>query len=414
MIRHRWIAPLLSSVLLVISTVAGFASDWPQWRGINRDGRVAEFSPPKVWPNSLKEQWRVTVGVGHASPVIANGKIYIFARQDEAEVLMALDAATGKELWRSAQSIAYTMNEAATGHGKGPKSTPVISNGNVCTLGISGVLSCHDAATGKLKWRKEFSRVYQNTSPLYGTSMSPVIDNGLLIAHVGGQDKGALTAFDLESGTVKWSNDSDGPAYSSPIIVTLAGVKQLVTALQKSFVGVDLASGKILWQLPAKTEYDTNSVTAVSYKDMIVFARENLGLSAIRIAKEGERLAPKEVWTNREVELYMNSPVVQGDVLFGLSTKQKGQFFAVNADTGKTIWLGPGRMGENAAILNLAGKAMLLLTNDASLVVHPVTGSSYAPIAKYTVASSPTWAHPLVIGNRVLIKDETSLISLVI
>jgi outer membrane protein assembly factor BamB len=359
----------------------------------------------------LKEEWRVTVGVGHSSPVLANGRIYVFARQGEEEVLLCLDAVSGKEIWRASQTIAYEMNPAAMGHGKGPKSTPVVSGGNVCTFGISGVVSCYDTGTGKLKWRREFSKLYPNTSPLYGTAMSPVIDNGLLIAHVGGPDKGALTAFDVETGAVKWSNDADGPAYASPIILTLAGVRQLVTFMQKDFVGVDAATGKLLWKIPAKSEYDTNSVTAVAYKDMVVFAREGQGLTAIRVAKDGAGLVPKEVWNNKENELYMSTPVLLGNMLFGLSVRQKGQFFAIEADTGKTVWQGPGRMGENAAILNLGGQALLMLTNEANLIIQPVSAKNYAPVAKYTVAGSPTWAHPIVFGRRILVKDESTLIS---
>ncbi|HUS12008.1 MAG TPA: PQQ-binding-like beta-propeller repeat protein, partial [Pyrinomonadaceae bacterium] len=316
------------------------AQDWPQWRGPKRDGAVAaRFAE---WPKALKEQWKVTVGVGHASPVVADGKIYVFARQGEEETLLSLDAATGKELWKSSQPISYKMHEAATSHGKGPKSTPVVSNGSVFTLGISGVLSAHDARTGKVKWRHEFSKQYPNTSPLFGTAMSPIIDRGLLIAHVGGPDKGALTAFDIETGAVKWTNDMDGPAYSSPIVVTLAGVRQLVTFMQKDFVGVDAATGKLLWKLPAKTQYDENTVTAISYKDMLIFSREGQGLSAIRLAKQGNEIVPQEVWNNKENTLYLSTPVLQGNTLFGFSILKKGQFFALDADTGKTIWQGPG------------------------------------------------------------------------
>jgi outer membrane protein assembly factor BamB len=245
--------------------------------------------------------------------------------------------------------------------------------------------------------------------------MSPVVDNGVLIAHVGGHDKGALTAFDLETGTVKWSNDIDGPAYSSPIVVTLAGVRQVVTLTQKNIVGVDAATGKLLWKLPAKSEYDTNSVTAIAHRDMLILSREQDGLTAIRLEKQGGEIVPREVWTNKENFLYMSSPVMQSSqagLLLGFSVLKKGQFFALDVDTGKTLWQGPGRIGENAAILNLGGGTFLALTNDANLIVLPLNAKEYAPAAQYTVANSPTWAHPVVLGNRILIKDETTLRSL--
>ena len=401
----------LLTLVTVLAITNSVAADWPQWRGPNRDALVTDAALPPAWPKTLKEEWRVTVGLGHSSPVMSNGRLYVFARQGEDEVLLSLDAATGKEIWRSSQPVAYEPHEAAKGHGKGPKSTPVVSGGSVCTFGISGTISCHDTRTGKLKWRREFSKLYPRTSPLFGTAMSPVVDNGLLIAHVGGHDKGALTAFDVESGEVKWANDADGPAYASPIIVTLAGVRQVVTFMQKDVVGIDAATGKSLWKIPAKSQYDENAATAVSYKDMVVFSREGQGLTAIRLAKEGAALVPQEVWNNKENQLYMNTPVLLGNTLYGLSARQKGQFFAIDADTGKTIWQSPGRMGENAAILNLGGHVLLMLTNEANLIVQPAASKAYAPLVQYSVATSPTWAHPLVFGRRIIIKDESSLIS---
>jgi outer membrane protein assembly factor BamB len=408
MISYKSFALLLCSAFLSVTTAA---QDWSQWRGPNRNANVSDASIPQAWPKTLKEEWRVPVGIGHSSPVVANGRIYVFARQGEEEVLLCLDAITGKEIWRSAQAIAYQMHPAAVGHGKGPKSTPVINNGNVYTFGISGVLSCHDARTGKLKWR-EFSKQYPSTSPLFGTAMSPLIDSGLLIAHVGGHDKGALTAFDPETGAIKWSNEVDGPAYSSPIVVTLAGVRQVVTSTQGNVIGVDVTTGKLLWKLPAKSQYDENSVTAIAFKGMVIFSREGQGLTAIRLERHDSGFVPTEAWNNKENHMYLNSPVLQGNTLFGLSALKKGQFFALDADTGKTLWQGPGRMGENAAILNLGGKVLLLLINDGNLVVLPANAKEYLPAAQYTVATSPTWAHPVVIGRRILVKDQTSLISL--
>ena len=145
---------------------------------------------------------------------------YVFARQGEEETLLCLDAATGKELWRSSQPISFEMHPAATAHGKGPKSTPVVNNGSVYTLGISGVLSAHDARTGKLKWRHEFSKQYPKD---LARPMAPPcrqsLTTDLVIAHVGGENKGARSSLSTpETGAVKWTNDMDGPAYASPIL----------------------------------------------------------------------------------------------------------------------------------------------------------------------------------------------------
>jgi outer membrane protein assembly factor BamB len=398
------------AIILALTTLHVAASDWAQWRGANRDGRTSDFNAPAVFPKTLKEEWRATVGVGHSSPVVVDGRVFEFARQGEEEAAMSFDLATGKQLWRASYVVAYTMNEAAVGHGKGPKSTPVVSSGRLYTLGITGVLSCFDAGSGKLLWRKEFSKEYPTTSPLYGTAMSPIVLDGMLIAHVGGQDHGALTAFDAATGATKWRWADDGPAYSSPVVATVAGTRQLIAYTQKLLIGVDPSSGKLLWQLPAKSEYDTNSVTPIVYKDTIIYARENQGLIAARIVKQGDNFNAQEVWKNPENELYLNTPVVAGNLLTGFSVKKRGQFFCLDADTGKTLWQSEGRQGDNSSIIN-AGKYLLALTSDSTLYVLPPQAKGFSPVAQYTVANSPVWAHPVATGDHIIVKDESTLAS---
>jgi outer membrane protein assembly factor BamB len=171
----------------------------------------------------------------------------VFAREDEEEVLQSLDLATGRRLWRQAYPAPYTMNPAATSHGKGPKSTPAVAGGRVFTFGISGILSAFDAATGRLAWRKEFSAQYGETSPLYGAAQSPVVDGDRVIVHVGGPGRGALTAFDAATGAVRWAWTGDGPAYASPVVATLAGARQVVTFTESFLVGVSADRGELLW-----------------------------------------------------------------------------------------------------------------------------------------------------------------------
>ena len=406
--NHLWKAALLGALLVLIVRPSSFAQDWNQWRGPNRDGAVLGFSEPKSWPESLKPKWKVTVGAGHSSPVVASGKVYLHSRQDEKEVVSCLDLNTGKLLWQDSYPVAYTMNPAATGHGKGPKSTPVISNGKLYTFGITEILSCYDLKQGKLLWRKDFSSQFKKTSPDFGTSMSPIVDRGLLIVHLGTSRQGALTAFDANTGDVKWSWTEDGPSYASPIVVELGGARQVVTQSQENIISIAAESGKLLWKIPFTTAYVQNIVTPLLYKDTLIFSGLDKGIFAVKVVKRGNEWATEQVWQNKEVSLYMNSPILNGNLLFGMSHKNKGQYFCLDASTGKTLWTSEGRQGENAAMV-MAGKVMFSLNNDADLILTSATAKGPETIKKYHVADSPTWAYPVVVGKQVLIKDASTL-----
>jgi outer membrane protein assembly factor BamB len=393
---------------LLFALPALFAADWPQWRGPGRDGALPSFQEPKAWPERLTRKWKTNVGLGHSSPIFASGRIYVISRQQDREVVSSVNPEDGKILWSQSYAAPYKMNSAAVKHGQGPKSTPVFAGGKLYTLGISGILSCFDAATGQMRWRKDFSRQFAHTSPLFGTAMSPVVDRGLLIAHVGGNDDGALTAFDAESGEVKWSWKGDGPGYASPLVVDLGGTRQVVTQSQKNIVGVDANSGALLWKIPFTTPYVQNIVTPIAYRDTLIFSGLSKGVMAVTVSKSGAQWSTRELWNNQDVSMYMNSPVLMGDLLFGFSHKNKGQFFCLDAQSGKTRWIGEPRQGDNAAIV-VAGERLFLLKDDAELTVARAGPKGFEGMRKYMVAESPTWAHPLILENGVVIKDLDSL-----
>jgi outer membrane protein assembly factor BamB len=401
--RSKWI------VWLVLADAAHvLADDWPQWRGPQRDGTVSAAAAPISWPERLKLRWKVTVGEGHSSPILAGAKIFVFTRQHGKEYAMSIDPENGRVIWQQFYTAPYTMNPAAEGHGEGPKSTPVLADGRLYTLGISGILTCWNATNGAVKWRKDFSKLYKATSPLYGTAMSPVVDHGLVIAHVGGQDDGALTAFDAETGEVRWQWTGDGPAYASPIIVSLGGVRQVVTETQSNVAGASAATGQLLWKIPFITEYFQNIPSPISYHDELIYSGYAKPLTAIRAGENSGQWITSTVWRNTDVSLYMSSPVAAGDLLFGFSQFKKGQFFCVDARTGATQWTSPPRQGDNAAVL-ISGENLILLKDDGELLIAKATGRAFEPLRHYQVAESPTWAHPLVLRNGVVIKDATTL-----
>jgi outer membrane protein assembly factor BamB len=384
------------------------AQDWTQWRGANRDGVVTGFVTPKSWPDQLKSKWKVQVGVGHSSPVVADKRVYLHSRQGEKEVVAAYDLGTGKVVWQDSYPSEYAMNPAARGHGKGPKSTPVFNSGKLYTLGITGVLSCYDTAKGQLLWRKESSAMFKAKAPLFGTATSPVVDRGLVIAFMGGNDSGALVGFDANNGAEKWRWNGDGPGYASPIVVELAGKRQIVTQSQQNIIGIWANNGSLLWKIPFTTDYVQNIVTPMVYKDLLIFSGLNKGVFAVRVNWRDNKWVTDTVWENKEVSMYMNSPVLSGNLLFGMSHRNKGQFFCLDANTGKTLWTSDPRQGENAAMV-IANGLIFSLTNDANLIVTSATDKAGTPIKQYSVGSSPTWAHPAIVGRNIVIKDENSL-----
>ncbi|HEU0185873.1 MAG TPA: PQQ-binding-like beta-propeller repeat protein [Blastocatellia bacterium] len=399
---------ILAFIVLCVVVQTGFTQDWTRWRGANGDGVVTGFTAPKAWPDQLKRRWQVTVGVGHSSPLVVGGNVYLHSRQGENEVAAAYDLNTGKTKWQDSYPVAYTMNPAATGHGKGPKSTPVYGDGKLYTFGITEILSCYDAAKGKLLWRKDFSKQFKSTSPDFGASTSPIIDRGLLIVFVGGGDGGALKAFDAATGEEKWSWNGDGPAYATPIVVEIDGKRQVVTQSQQNIIGVQADDGSLLWKIPFTTAYVQNIVTPIRYKDLLIFSGIDKGVFAVRVGLRDNRWATDAVWENKEVPMYMNSPLLAGGLLFGMSHKNKGQFFCLDAATGKTLWTGDPRQGENAAMV-IAGDTIFSLTNDADLIVTSAADKGAKVIKKYHVAEKPTWAHPAITGRSILIKDESTL-----
>jgi len=379
-----------------------FSADWPGWRGPHQAAIVTE--EPQNFPEKLNQKWKIEIGLGHASPIWAGGSIYAFARQGDQETAYAIDPATGKVRWQQQYPAAYRMNGAAAPHGPGPKSTPLYADGKLYTLGISGIFSSYDAETGKVRWRKEFSKNQVDTAPTFGTATSPILDRGLLIVHVGGEKTGAITAFDPATGNVKWSWDGDSPAYATPIVVELGGARQVVTQSRSNIVALDEATGKLLWKIPFTTVYEQNIVTPVLYKDTLIFSGIDKGVFAVRI----ENGAPKTVWETKDASMYMNSPVLMGDLLIGFSHLKKGQIFCLDPRTGATLWTGSPRGGDNAAMLASA-TTLYSLTPDAKLVIARPTAKGLNQVRQYDVADSPTWAHPLILADGFLVKDLKTL-----
>jgi outer membrane protein assembly factor BamB len=418
-----------------VLTLTARGADWPQWRGPNRDAKAAGFNAPSTWPKELTQKWKVKdVGLSDASPALAGDKLYVFTRQDKDEVIRCLDAATGKEIWQDKYEAAGATPPAGGPHA-GPRSSPTVADGKVVTLGVRGTLSCYDAATGKKIWRKDD---FSGNWPRFFTASSPIVVEGLCVAELGGPKSGGIVAYDLGTGDEKWKWTGDSPAYASPVAVTVDGTKFIVAETEHKVVAIGLAEGKLAWETPfAAQQMAYNAATPIVDGQTIIVSGVGRGTKAVKLEKQGDGLAGKDLWNNKEA-VQFNTPVIKDGMLYGLN--QTNQFFCVNQENGQAAWTAPapqaagggqgapsgggrpggqggrggrggrggGGRGGYGSIVD-AGSVLLALTPSAQLVVVQPNGKEYKQLASYKVADSETYAYPVVADNRIFVQDRNSV-----
>jgi outer membrane protein assembly factor BamB len=389
--------------VLAVSATCSLAQDWPQWRGPNRDAKATGFTAPKEWPKELAQKWKVTVGLGDASPAVVGNKLYVFVREGADEVIRCLDATNGKELWSEKHESQQVSGPSASVHG-GPRSSPVVADGKVVTLGVGGVVSCVDAATGKLLWRKDdFSGAW----PRFYTACSPIVTDGLAIAALGSESNGGIVAYDLASGDQKWKWTGDGAAYASPVVLTVDGAKMVVTLTAKKIVGIGVADGKLLWEAPFPVQgMNYNAATPIVDGQTVIYAGAGRGTKAVKLEKTADGFAAKELWSNPDNGVQFDSPVLKGGQIYGVS--QRGVLFCLDAKDGKTLWtteLG----GRGFGSIVDAGSVLLALTPKGDLTVFEPSDKEFKKLNAYKVAETDTYAYPVPAGKGLFVKDKDAV-----
>ncbi len=355
-------------------------------------------------------QWSAEVGLGYSPPVIAGDRVCTIGRTGEQETVACYERASGKLAWRDSYRAPFKKNSYAQRMAPGPFSAPIAQNGVLYTLGAAANLHAYDFATGKLKWERAPARPVSTSNLFCGTAMTPFFDEkqNRLVVFWGDDSGGELVSLDAATGKTVWSFTGDHPVYASITAATLGGLRQYITLGEQSAFGVDAATGKLLWKIPYKDQWNENTVTPVVAGDAVILSGVRKPTAAYTIAGStaGQRATQK--WSNADLPMYLSDPVLDGTVLYGLTARGKGRLFALDTQSGKTLWTSEGRYAENARFL-LAGKILYAVTSAGELIIIDVASGVPKELARHEVAKTEVYATPAIAGKQLFVKDETSL-----
>jgi len=408
--KHHILLPSLAGALFCLSTAMLQATDWAAYRGSNGDGISTEklnlnwsVKPPKVI-------WKVPTNTGFSSFSVAGGKAFTQVVRDingsAREICVALDAATGKELWFA--DIAVGKGYSGGGKGDGPRSTPVVSEGIVYVLTPDIVLRALDAETGKPLWMHDLIKEYAAHNIGWNSAASPVIDGNLVFAMGGGPDQ-SLLAFNKKNGQVVWKTGSEDITHATPVVTTILGERQVIFFCQSGLVSVAPKDGKVLWKFPYKYKTATAASPVVCGDIVYCSAGYEVGGGACKITRQGLEFTAKPLWQipgNSEVANHWSTPVCSKDgYLFGMYGHGKqnvGPLKCVEIATGQVKWAQAG-FGQGNAIA--AGGKILALADNGDLVVVEPTPTAYKELARIKAVAGKCWSTPAVSNGRIYVRS---------
>lgn len=408
-----------SLALATLSASPLFAGEWRQYVGPNFDRTTTETLASTKFPASgPKALWRVPMPNGFSSFSIADGRAFTQITREvegiEQEVVLAVEAGTGKELWSQPVGVkkyGHDGGNAGAGNntgGDGPRSTPTVDGSRVFVLSSDLVLASFEAASGKEVWKKDLLKEHGGKNITWKNAASPVIDGDLIFVAAAGGKGQALVALNKADGQVKWKTQDDPMTHATPLVTELHGVRQVIFFTQKGLVSVAPGSGDVLWRQEFPFRVSTAATPVVSGNIVYCAAGYGVGAGAFSVTKNGDPWSSKELWRSpgdKPVANHWSTPVVKNGFLYGMFSFKEygdGPLKCVEIATGKVMWEKPG-FGQGNVILS--GNTVIALSDDGQLVLVDAKSDKYTELARAKVIDGKCWSTPVLSDGRLYLRS---------
>ncbi|HEV7403172.1 MAG TPA: PQQ-binding-like beta-propeller repeat protein [Chthoniobacteraceae bacterium] len=400
---------------LTLLPLAVHAADWPQYRGLDGTGITAE-KVTKPWTAASKPVWKTPIVGGFASFAVAGDKAFTLALREiegtNQESLVALNAATGKELWIAPLNFAKYQGGGDSGTpenkgGDGPRSTPTVVGKNVYAYSSELSLRCFDAATGKIAWTRDVMKEHNGRNISWSNASSPLLEGGLLYVGGGGQGE-SLLAINPADGKVVWKAFDEKITHATPVAATILGQRQIIFFVQSGLLAVEPKSGKELWRYPFKFSTSTAASPVVSGDIVYCSAGYNVGAGAAKITKVGDKFTATEIYRlpgNKPLANHWSTPIVKDGFLYGMFQFKeygKGPVKCVDIAKGEVKWekegFGPGQV-------ILAGDKVVALADNGDLVLIDPNPAAYKELNRVHLVDGKCWSTPVLANGRIYVRS---------
>jgi outer membrane protein assembly factor BamB len=394
----------MRAILLTLLSFPLLAADagWPQFRGPDRSGAA----PGAPWPadfKTLQQTWQVKLDKGYPGPLVDATRVYVAeTATGDTEIVRALDRKTGKEIWRASWPGKHSVPFFAKKNGGWIRATPAFDGQTLFVAGMEEVLVALDAATGKERWRLDFPKRFAVPKPDFGFSSSPLLDGDSLIV----QAANSVIRLNKKTGETEWralarqADIMDSGAFSSPVMATLRGRRQVLVQSRTDLFGLDPATGGVLWQQEVPHYRGMNILMPTAWGDKIFTSSYRMDSYLFEISADGGKMASKEIWKNK-AKGYMSTPILLDGYVYMHLANQR--FTCIDLRSGETKWT-TEPYGQYWSMAVREGK-ILALDERGQLLLIRANPKKFELLDTREVSNSPTWAHIAVAGNELFVRE---------